>query len=103
VENNNSKSTANYFTSGVDLVATSVSGPAQSGPDSTITVPVSWFNQGSDNIGSVQFKIWLSTDNILLANDYALFTDTRMVSGWQPFFDNLSFTCPDSVHGGVNF
>ena len=40
-------STTNYFVNGLDLVATGVSGPANSGPGNPMTVNVKWFNQGT--------------------------------------------------------
>ncbi|MFZ5469332.1 MAG: CARDB domain-containing protein [Myxococcota bacterium] len=101
-ESNNVGSTANYFTQGVDLVATSVSGPALSGPGSNITVNVKWFNQGtSAPSGPVEFKIWLSSNNTLETSDYVLYGATRAVTGGQTFDENVTFTVPQNVLGGT--
>jgi MYXO-CTERM domain-containing protein len=102
-ENNNDGTTANYFVSGLDLVATSVTGPTMSGPGNSMTVHVNWFNQGTDAAGNVDFGIFLSTDNMWSSNDYPLFTGTRNVSGGQTFDEDVVLTVPQNVPGGDFF
>ncbi len=99
-ETNNVGSTASYFVSGLDLVATAVSGPANSGPGNVITVNAKWFNQGTDPAGTVTFRILLSNNNVFEASDYVLFTGTQAITGGQTVDDNLSITVPGNVPGG---
>ncbi len=100
-ETNNYGATLNYFTSGVDLVATSISGPTLSGPDSTINVNVRYFNQGSDAAGVMTYKVYLSTNTTVDGSDFVLHTDTKNMTGGQTVNENLSITVPRTVPGGT--
>lgn len=99
-ESNNVGSSSAPFIKGLDLSATSISGPTSAGPNSNITVNVKWANIGSDVAPSpVQFKIWLSADAVL-GNDFNLYTGSRNVTGGQGFDENLSIAVPANVPGG---
>lgn len=100
LETNNVGSTANYFVQGLDLVATSVSGPPASGPTNAIVVNAKWFNQGTDPAGTVNYRVLLSTDTSVSANDFVLHTASRTVTGGQTIDENLNITVPGNVPGG---
>jgi subtilase family serine protease len=106
-ESNNFGATTNYFTSGVDLVATGITGPTQSGPGNLITVHVNWFNQGTDPAGNVGYRVYLSTDNVWSTNDFQLYPAsgdaTKMISGGQTVSEDLTFPVPQNVPGGDFF
>ncbi|MBS1149958.1 MAG: Endonuclease/exonuclease/phosphatase family protein, partial [Myxococcaceae bacterium] len=105
-ETNNVGSTANYFVSGLDLVATQVSGPANSGPGNPIVVNAKWFNQGTDPVpapGTVNFRVLLSLDNMISTTDFPLFSGSKVITGGQTVDDNLSFNVPGNVPGGDFF
>lgn len=99
-ETNNLGSTINYFTSGVDLVATSVSGPATSGPESSISLNVRYFNQGSDAAGTMQYKVYLSANTSVDGSDFVLHTDSKNMTGGQTVNETLTVTVPRTVPGG---
>ncbi len=99
-ESNNYGSTASYFTQGVDLVATAISGPANSGPGNNLSVQVQWFNQGTDAAGTVQYTVWLSTDTALSGGDFNLYSGTKNVTGGQTINETVTFQVPATVPGG---
>ncbi len=99
-ESNNVGSTANYFVSGLDLVATSISGPAMSGPGNMMTITPNWFNQGTNPAGMVEYRVYLSTDNVYSTNDFELYRNTVAVAGGQTFNGPVTFTVPNNVPGG---
>lgn len=100
-EANNVGSTASYFTQGVDLVASSVSGPALSGPGNTIQVNAKYFNQGSTAAGLVELKLHLSANKTLESNDFLLHRWTRTVTGGQTVDELVSVAVPANVPGGT--
>ncbi len=103
-ESNNYGATTNYFSQGVDLVATSISGPAMSGPGNSITLNLSYFNQGSTSAGNVGYRIYLSADTVWSTTDFQLYPAmgdaTRMVAGGQTVTDMITLTVPSNVPGG---
>ena len=103
-ETNNVGATTLPFTQGFDLVAQGVSGaPATSGPGNSITVNVTWTNQGTDvSGGPVTFGLYLSADNLFDSNDFLAHTWTESsVSGGQGAVNvPQSFTVPMNVPGG---
>ncbi|MHB8872720.1 MAG: CARDB domain-containing protein [Myxococcaceae bacterium] len=100
-EANNVGSTASYFTQGLDLVATSVSGPASSGPGNTISVNAKWFNQGTDPVGPTGFKIYLSSTTAPHPlTDFVLYSGSKDITGGQTVDENLSIQVPQNVPGG---
>jgi len=100
-ELNNIGSTSNYFVSGLDLVATSISGPTMSGPGNMVTINVNWFNQGTDAAGNVDFGIYLSGNTTWDASDFLLYQGTKNVSGGQTIMEGVTFTVPNNVPGGM--
>ncbi len=102
-ETNNVGSTDNYFVSGLDLVATSISGPATSGPGNVINVELKYFNQGTDNAGTVSYEVRLSTDPTFQSSDYLLYAGSRAVAGGQTVDDMIPITIPDDAPGGDSF
>ena len=102
-ENNNVGSTSNYFVNGLDLVATGVSGPANSGPGNPVVVNAKWFNQGTSSAGTVAYRVLLSTDNIAGTTDFVLYSGTKAISGGQTVDENLSFNVPGNVPVGDFF
>jgi hypothetical protein len=102
-ETNNNGSTTNYFVNGLDLVATGVSGPAQSGPGNPVVVNAKWFNQGTTAAGTVSYRVLLSLDTVVSTNDFTLYSGSRTVSGGETIDENLSFNVPGNVPGGDFF
>ncbi len=104
-ETNNVGATSNYFVSGLDLVATSVTGPAMTGPGNMMTVNVNWFNQGTDPAGNVEFTLSLSDDTIWHPSptDFILYTGTKTVSGGQTVNEPITFQVPGNVPPGDKY
>ena len=103
-ELNNVGSTTNYFVNGLDLVATGVSGPANSGPGNPMTVNVKWFNQGtSAPPAPVGYRILLSLDAVVGTTDFTLYSGTRAITGGETVDENLTFNVPGNVPGGDFF
>ncbi len=103
-ELNNVGSTANYFVSGLDLVATGVSGPASSGPGNPMVVNAKWFNQGTAAAPApVAYRVLLSLDAMASTTDFTLYSGTRAISGGQTVDENLAFNVPNNVPGGDFF
>jgi hypothetical protein len=99
-ETNNVGSTTNYFTFGVDLVATSIIGPSTGGPDTPANLQVAWFNQGTDPAGNVGYDILLSTDQVFDANDAVVGQGTKNVTGGLTVNEALTIVLPINVPGG---
>jgi len=111
-ESNNFGATITYFTQGVDLVATSISGPAMSGPGNPMTVNLSYFNQGIDpvpNGGAMGYRLYLSSDTTWDPNDYSLYPPpghpdaVKTIAGGQTVSEAITFTVPQSVPGGERY
>ncbi len=102
-ELNNVGSTQVPFIQGLDLVASTVSGPSLSGPGNNMTAHVKFFNQGADPAGVVTYEILLSSDNTYSTNDYVLYTGTKSVSGGETVDQDVTFSVPSSVPGGEFF
>ena len=100
-ETNNVGYTTSYFINGLDLVATSVTGPANSGPGNQMSLNLKWFNQGTTSAGAVSYRVLLSSDATLSSNDFELVAPTsRMVAGGQTIDDTIMVTVPANVPGG---
>lgn len=103
-ETNNVGSMANYFVSGVDMVATSISnGPATTGPGQTISLTVNFYNQGVDNplpSQTVEFRIVASRDQNVSADDYEVYRNSVTVNGPTNINMPVSVTLPSGVAGG---
>ncbi|MFO0600080.1 MAG: putative Ig domain-containing protein [Myxococcaceae bacterium] len=99
-ETNNVGSTATAFVQGIDLVATSITGPATSGGGNVENFPVSFFNRGTTAAGSVNLRLLLSADQVLDQSDFPIYSTSRMVSGGQTITETLSVTMPANVPNG---
>ncbi len=100
VETNNVGSTATYFVYGLDLVATSISGPANTGGGNTENIQVNWFNQGTNPAGTVTYRILMSADTAYDVNDFVVHTGTRSVSGGETVNEAVSVTIPAAAPNG---
>ncbi len=103
IESNNVGSTANFFVNGLDLVATGVSGPANSGPGNSVSVNVKFFNQGTAAAPNVKFRVLLSLDAVASTNDFILIDETRNLTGGQTVDENVAVTVGGNVPGGDFF
>ncbi|MDP1827711.1 MAG: CARDB domain-containing protein [Archangium sp.] len=99
-EANNVGSTTSAFVQGIDLVATSVSGPVSTGGGNPESFPISFFNRGTTPAGTVGFRILLSTDQVLDASDFTLFNGTRTVSGGETISETVPVTIPANAPNG---
>ncbi len=103
-ETNNVGSTTDYFTFGIDLVARSISGPANTGPGNTVQLAVNWYNQGTDPAptpnNQVEYEILLSLDRVFDSNDHRFPIRTETVTGGATFNTTYSITVPDTVRSG---
>ncbi len=99
-ETNNVGRTANPFTSGLDLSAVAVSGPAVVSPASPITANVRFTNLGSDAVAQVSYRLLLSTDKVLDGNDREVFTASTPVSGAETIDKMVTFQLPNGVNIG---
>ena len=99
-EANNVGSTTTAFVQGIDLVATSISGPLSTGGGNPENFPISFFNRGTTPAGTVGFRILLSTDQLLDASDFPVFTGTRSVSGGETITDTIAVVLPANVPSG---
>ena len=99
-EANNVGSTATAFVQGVDLVSTSISGPASTGGGNPESFPISFFNRGTTPAGTVGYRILLSADQVLDASDFVLFNGTRMVSGGETITTTVAVTIPTNAPNG---
>lgn len=100
-EANNVGSTTTAFVQGVDLVATSISGPVTTGGGNVENIPVSLFNRGTTNAGTVTFRVLLSTDQVFDQSDFEVYSTTRTVTGGQTITETLSVTMPANVPNGM--
>ncbi len=96
-ESNNLVANSVPLSSGVDLVAESISGPALAGPGDQVVINVGFSNQGLEAAGSVGVKVWASTDALLTADDVLLATDAVTVSGGQSVQRPVTFVMPGSL------
>jgi uncharacterized repeat protein (TIGR01451 family) len=99
-ESNNVGATSTAFVQGVDLVATSISGPTSTGGGNVENFPVNFFNRGTTSAGTVQFRILLSADQALDASDFVIFTGTRTVTGGQTINETIPVTIPVNAPNG---
>ncbi len=99
-EANNVGSTLSAFVQGVDLVSTSISGPASTGGGNPENFPISFFNRGTTPAGSVTFRILMSVDQVLDPSDFPVFTGTRMVSGGETITETVPVTIPVNAPSG---
>lgn len=99
-EANNVGSTVDTFVSGLDLVAASVSGVANSGGGNVDPIQVNWRNRGTTSPGPVQFRILLSTDQTLDANDFVIHNGTRTVTGAETIAETVQVTMPAAAPDG---
>jgi uncharacterized repeat protein (TIGR01451 family) len=99
-EFNNVGGTLTAFVQGTDLVATSITGPTNSGGGNTENFPISFFNRGTTAAGATEFRILLSADQVLDPSDFAIFTGTRTVSGGQTITETVPVTMPANVPNG---
>jgi hypothetical protein len=102
-ELNNVGATVDTFVSGLDLVAASVTGVAASGGGNVDAVQVNWRNRGTSSPGPVQFRILLSADQQLDANDFVIHTGTRAVTGGETVAEAVQVTMPAAVPNGDFF
>ena len=80
-EANNVGSTLTAFVQGIDLVATSISGPASTGGGNTESFAFSFFNRGTTGAGTVSYRILMSVDQVFDATDFTVSTGSYPVSG----------------------
>lgn len=99
-KSNNIGSTANYFVYGLDLVATGVSGPATTGGGNVENITVQYFNQGTQDAGVVDYRLLLSTDQLLDANDFVLYDGTRLVTGGETVNEAVPVPIPANAPNG---
>jgi hypothetical protein len=100
-ELNNVGTTANYFVNGLDLVATGVSGPVNSGPGNPMVVNVKYFNQGTAAPPApLAYRVLLSLDTVVSTTDFVLYSSTRAITGGETVDENVSFNVPGNVPGG---
>jgi subtilase family serine protease len=99
-ESNNVGSTFDTFVSGLDLVATSISGVASTGGGNVDPIAVNFYNRGTTSPGPVTFRILLSTDTTVSAGDFLVFTGTRSVSGGQTITETINVTMPLAAPSG---
>ncbi len=109
-EANNFGATTNYFSQGVDLVATGITGPAMTGPGNMIMVHLNYFNQGIDPVpgtGAMGYRIYLSSNTTWDASDFALYPPasqpeaTKVITGGQTVSEDITFPVPQNVQGGA--
>lgn len=96
-ETNNLAATSVPYSTGVDLVAQDVSGPALGGPNETIPVVVTFSNQGIDVAGNVSVKVHLSTDATLDGSDLQIYAGTISVAGGQNVTQTVSAKIPAGI------
>ena len=103
-DTNNVGSTDNYFVNGLDLVASSITGPANSGPGNSMTVHVNYFNQGTNApLVPMPYRILLSTDATYSTGDFVLYSGTKTLAGGQTISEDITFDVPEMVPGGDQF
>src|SRR5262249_43808335 len=81
----------------------SVVGPPSTGPGESMTAHVSYVASGPDAPGVVTYRLYLSSDAVLSANDSLLFEGTRAVAAGQTIDEDVSFTVPARVLGGDSY
>jgi uncharacterized protein (TIGR03382 family) len=99
-EANNVGSTPTAFVQGVDLVATSISGPTTTGGGNVENLTVNFFNRGTTPAGTVGFRILFSVDQVLDSGDAVAFTGSRTVSGGQTINEVIPVTIPANAPNG---
>ena len=100
-ETNNVGSTVTAFVQGVDMVATSISGPASTGGGNPETFPISFYNRGTTPAGMVGFRVYLSADQVLDVSDFVVFNGTRSVSGGETITESVPVTIPMNAPNGL--
>ncbi|MEW5737437.1 MAG: CARDB domain-containing protein [Myxococcota bacterium] len=102
-EGNNVGSTLDSFVQGLDLVATSISGPASTGGGNVDPVQVSFYNRGTTAPGPVTFRILLSNDATPSVDDFQIHQDTRTLTGGQTITETVNVTMPAAAPNGDFF
>ncbi|MEW6434265.1 MAG: putative Ig domain-containing protein [Myxococcota bacterium] len=102
-EANNVGSTVDTFVQGLDLVATSINGVAQSGGGNVDPIQVNFYNRGTDSPGPVTFRILLSNDATVSTDDFEIFTGTRTLTGGQTINETVNVTMPAASPNGDYF
>lgn len=99
-ELNNVGATVDTFVSGLDLVAASIVGVANSGGGNVDGIQVNWRNRGTSAPGSVEYRILLSADTVLDANDFVIHNGTRNVTGGETVAETVQVTMPAATPSG---
>ncbi len=103
-EANNVGSSATAFVQGVDIVATSVSGPTTSVGGADAGVVVNFVNRGTSSPDAgVPFRVLLSNDALLDSNDFPIFSGTRAMTGGQTINETVTFAMPANAPPGEFF
>ncbi|MGQ0505264.1 MAG: CARDB domain-containing protein, partial [Myxococcaceae bacterium] len=91
---------AQVLTSGTDLQAVSVSGPATATAGANLALAVRFTNTGSDPVSQVKYRVLLSTDKTIDANDRLIHEVSVPVSGAQTIDQQLSVALPSGIGSG---
>lgn len=103
-ETNNVGASITAFVQGVDLVASSISGPSTSFGGADAGVTFSFLNRGTSAPDSgVPVRVLLSLDNVLDNTDIPIADASYTVSGGQTITDSVSFAMPASAPAGEFF
>ncbi|MEW6430037.1 MAG: putative Ig domain-containing protein [Myxococcota bacterium] len=100
-ELNNVGATVDTFVSGLDLVAASISGVSASGGGNVDNIQVNWRNRGTTAPGPVEYRILLSANTTLDANDFVIHTGTRNVTGGETVAESVAVTMPAASPNGT--
>ena len=82
-ETNNVASNSTQFLQGLDLVASSISGPAITLGGNTETFAFSFYNRGVPSAGTVSYRILLSVDQTLDVGDHLVASGSYPVAGGE--------------------
>ncbi|MGV3619770.1 MAG: putative Ig domain-containing protein [Archangium sp.] len=100
-ETNNVGASATAFVQGVDLVASTVSGPSTSFGGADAGVAINFLNRGtSAPDASVPVRVLLSLDNALDSTDIPIAESSYAVSGGQTITDTITFAVPGNTPAG---
>ncbi|MGV3620761.1 MAG: CARDB domain-containing protein, partial [Archangium sp.] len=103
-ETNNVGSSVTAFVQGVDIVATSLSGPTTSVGGADAGVTVNFVNRGTTAPDAgVPFRVLLSNDNLLDNTDVPIAEAVRTMTGGQTINDTITFQMPPSAPAGEFF
>jgi MYXO-CTERM domain-containing protein len=98
IETNNTSRFTDRFLVGLDFGA-SVSAPAETGPDQSLTVPVDLLNFGGEH-PAVPYAIYFSADTTLDAQDRLVASATVAVPATPATRFDTTFTVPADITGG---